>query len=118
MAGSNDRVGTAAGGPVLQVDVDSAHADVALRCAELLRQMPTTPEQDAGLLAGAGAGRSGAKGRGGEEGVTVGGGEAGAYTRPLFQLSLSTFVGYAGWRESVTLSVTKTVEVELKRGRV
>ena len=38
--------GTDAKGPVMQVDIDSAHADVARRCAELLRGMPTTATAD------------------------------------------------------------------------
>ena len=44
--------GVAVGGAVMQVDIDSAHADVARRCVELLRGMPTTLEEDYTALAG------------------------------------------------------------------
>lgn len=40
------------GAPVAAVDVESAHADIARRCAELLRAMPTTLAEDVGTLAG------------------------------------------------------------------
>ena len=55
--------GVAAGGPVMQVDIDSAHADVARRCAELLRGMPTTLEEDYTIIDGG----DGAGGGGGGE---------------------------------------------------
>ena len=38
--------GVEGGKRVMDVDIESAHADVARRCAELLRQMPTTLRQD------------------------------------------------------------------------
>ena len=38
--------GVEKGKAILNVDIDSAHADIARRCAELLRQMPTTLRQD------------------------------------------------------------------------
>jgi hypothetical protein len=39
--------GVEAGKQVMEQDLESAHADVARRCAELLRQMPTTLAEDA-----------------------------------------------------------------------
>jgi hypothetical protein len=39
--------GVEAGKQVMEQDLESAHADVARRCAELLRQMPTTLTEDA-----------------------------------------------------------------------
>ena len=39
--------GVEAGKQVMEQDLESAHADVARRCAELLRQMPTTLKEDA-----------------------------------------------------------------------
>ena len=38
--------GVEAGKQVMEQDLESAHADVARRCAELLRQMPTTLAED------------------------------------------------------------------------
>ena len=42
------------GAPVAAVDVESAHADIARRCAELLRAMPTTLAEDVGTPAAGG----------------------------------------------------------------
>ena len=44
--------GVAKGKEMLDVDVNSAHADIARRCAELLRQMPTDLKRDAAILRG------------------------------------------------------------------
>ena len=44
--------GVEKGKAMLDVDVNSAHADVARRCAELLRQMPTDLKRDAAILRG------------------------------------------------------------------
>jgi len=43
--------------------------------------------------------------------------EAETYTRPFSQLNISTFCD-SRWLVSVTLSVTKAAQVELKSGRV
>lgn len=43
--------GVEGGKRVMDVDIESAHADVARRCAELLRQMPTTLRRDDEMLA-------------------------------------------------------------------
>ena len=45
-AGTEGAAGAERGAPVAAVDVESAHADIARRCAELLRAMPTTLAKD------------------------------------------------------------------------
>ena len=45
-AGTEGVEGVERGAPVAAVDVESAHADIARRCAELLRAMPTTLAED------------------------------------------------------------------------
>ena len=47
-AGTEGVEGVERGAPVAAVDVESAHADIARRCAELLRAMPTTLAEDVG----------------------------------------------------------------------
>ena len=44
--------GVEKGKEILNVDIDSAHADIARRCSELLRQMPTDLKRDAAILRG------------------------------------------------------------------
>jgi hypothetical protein len=44
--------GVEKGKEILDVDIDSAHADIARRCSELLRQMPTDLKRDAAILRG------------------------------------------------------------------
>ena len=44
--------GVEKGKEMLDVDVSSAHADIARRCAELLRQMPTDLKRDDAILRG------------------------------------------------------------------
>mgnify|MGYP001970822998 FL=1 len=52
-AGTEGAQDAGSGGQLARVDVDSAHADVARRCEELLRAMPTTIAEDDDLLSAA-----------------------------------------------------------------